>query len=147
MALGEANPYKGDRPLAAPTDPAAVGGSGDNSDSPILPPQADGGAEEKSLRKSRWLRATIDNKPWWSIVLVAALGALGTGIISAFPYIVSGVTSLFPSYYNIYILLKDEATRNRIDGAAVSILDMENQENVHVYGTSDNYVVRTIDGV
>ena len=94
-----------------------------------------------------WSKFTIDGKPWWSIVIVAALGALGTGLAGLFPVIMSNISAMFPSNYNIYVLLKDEVTHNRIDGASVSFLSMESQEPVQLEGAKENNVIRTVAGV
>lgn len=91
-----------------------------------------------------WFGTTIDNKPWWSAIVVAALGAIGAGLVGATPSVVSWVSSLV-SGEKFFVSVVDERTKNGIDGAVVSFWDIDGQKPLALSNSKDD-TVKTRNG-
>jgi uncharacterized protein (TIGR02594 family) len=74
-------------------------------------------------RARQWLRATVDDKPWWAIILVAFLASLGSESVKRVPELIAWVWSTFPIEPTVYIYLRGKGPAPPIDGAKVSIMD------------------------
>ena len=96
-------------------------------------------------RLGRWFGFQVDNKPWWIVVLVAGLGAVGAGIVAEVPSVVSWVSSFF-STTKIFILVTDENSGGPLDDVVVYFQNMETLERVHLLGSEQNDTVKTRGG-
>ena len=121
-------------------------------DDPINPQPAPTGAAPKPDsapasrgRLGRWFGFQVDNKPWWIVVLVAGLGAVGAGIVGEVPSVVSWVSSFF-STTKIFILVTDENSGGPLDDVVVYFQNMETLERVHLLGSEQNDTVKTRGG-
>jgi uncharacterized protein (TIGR02594 family) len=74
-------------------------------------------------KTTKWLRATVDNKPWWAIILAAFLASLGSEAMKRVPDLISWVRSSFPIEPTVYVFLKEKCAGPPIDGARVSVMD------------------------
>lgn len=84
---------------------------------------------------SGWLRATVDNKPWWAIVLAAFLASLGSEGVKNIPNLVSFVSSFFPSDRTVFVALKKNGAGPPLDGPEISIMDGRSQHFLPIEGT------------
>ena len=90
---------------------------------------------------SGWLRATVDNKPWWAIILAACLASLGSEFIKSIPGLVSSARSLFPIEPTILVVLKNKGAGPPPDGPEVSILDARTKNFLPIVGSNKTSVV------
>jgi hypothetical protein len=81
---------------------------------------------------SNWLRATVDNKPWWAIIVAACLASLKNG-----PSLISYVRSFFPIEPTIFVSLKNDGAGPPLNGPRISIMDVESQKFLPIVGGND----------
>ena len=95
---------------------------------------------------SKWLRATVDNKPWWAIVLAACLASFGSEFVKSIPSLISSARSLLPIEPTIFVVLRNKGAGAPKDGPKISIMDARTRTFLPVVGSSDTSVTMK-DGV
>jgi uncharacterized protein (TIGR02594 family) len=91
-------------------------------------------------RVKRWLQATVDNKPWWAIILAAFLASLGPELMKSVPDLIAWGRSFRPIEPTIYVFLKAANTSAPIDGARVSIMDAGSGSFLQIEGANQTFV-------
>jgi uncharacterized protein (TIGR02594 family) len=89
---------------------------------------------------SKWLRATVDNKPWWAIILAACLASLGSEVVKGIPTFISSARSLFPIEPTILVVLKNKGAGPPANGPKVSIMDAGTRAFLPLVGSSETSV-------
>lgn len=92
-------------------------------------------------RATQWLRATVDNKPWWAIILAAFLGSLGSEAVKWAPEGISAFRSSFPKEVTVYIFLKGKGAAAPIDGAKVSIMDTDSDSLLTILNVNETVII------
>ena len=92
-------------------------------------------------RLKRWLRMTVDNKPWWAIILAAFLASLGSELLKRIPDLITWARSFYPIEPTIYVYLRGTATASPIDGARVSVLDSTSGAFLPIQGVNQTFVM------
>jgi uncharacterized protein (TIGR02594 family) len=100
----------------------------------------------RGKRIFRWVHITVDNRPWWLLILSAALGAIGSGVIGAVPSITTHL-SQWLSGIKVFIQVKDETSGNPIDGVEISFRNIETWQPIRLSGGGENNTVTTKSGV
>jgi hypothetical protein len=85
-----------------------------------------------------WLKVTIDNKPWWAIIVAAALGAMGSEVIKNAPSAYSWIRSFFPIEPTIHIFVRSKGSNSPIEGARVAIMDTMTLKPIGILGSTGN---------
>ncbi|MCV3211557.1 TIGR02594 family protein [Mesorhizobium sp. YC-39] len=88
----------------------------------------------------------MDNKPWWVIVLAAALGAFGAEAVKAMPSAYSWLRSFYPIDPNVIIFVRAADTHEPVDGVVVSIID-SNLTPIALVGTDKTETVTNKKGL
>lgn len=95
-------------------------------------------AKRKSI--SAWLKATVDNKPWWAIILAAALAAVGSESAKNIPSLYSWGRSFFPIDSTQHIFIAQKENNAPIDGAKIEILDTSTLTPLIVGNSGEKFV-------
>jgi uncharacterized protein (TIGR02594 family) len=90
---------------------------------------------------SKWLRATVDNKPWWAIILAACLASLGSELVKSIPSFISSARSLFPIEPTIFVVLRNKGAGPPVDGPKISIMDAGTRTFLPIIGSSETSVI------
>src|SRR4029077_2787993 len=92
-------------------------------------------------RLKRWLQVTVDNKPWWAIILAAFLASLGSEPLKRIPDLITWTRSFYPIEPTIYVYLRGTATASPIDGGRVSVLDSTSGAFLPIQGVNQTFVM------
>jgi uncharacterized protein (TIGR02594 family) len=92
-------------------------------------------------KASNWLRATVDNKPWWAIILAAFLASLGSEVVKNVPGFVSFARSYFPVEATVFVIVKNNGAGPPRDGPKISIMDTRAQNFLPIVGSNDTSVM------
>ena len=95
---------------------------------------------------SKWLRATVDNKPWWAIILAACLASLGSELVKGIPTLISSARSHFPIKSTIFVVLKNKGAGPPGNGPKISIMDASTRTFLPVANSSQTSVTMK-DGI
>jgi uncharacterized protein (TIGR02594 family) len=95
---------------------------------------------------SKWLRATVDNKPWWAIILAACLASLGSELVKSIPTFISSARSLFPIEPTIFVVLKNKGAGPPGNGPKISIMDASTRAFLPIVNSSETSVTMK-DGI
>ena len=88
----------------------------------------------------KWLTAAIDNRPWWVIIAVAALGAIGSEGIKSVPTAYGFVRNFFPTETTIVVSVKHKDTEKPIVGAAVSVINTQTNKKIPISGADTDFI-------
>jgi uncharacterized protein (TIGR02594 family) len=90
---------------------------------------------------SKWLRATVDNKPWWAIILAACLASLGSEFVKNIPGLISSARSLLPIEPTIFVILRNKGAGPPLDGPRISVMDAKTRSFLPIVGSNDTSVM------
>ncbi|TBE77242.1 TIGR02594 family protein [Rhizobium ruizarguesonis] len=79
------------------------------------------GASGEKAPKTSWFKLTVDSKPWWAIIVAAALGAFGSEAIKNSPAIYSWGRSFFPIETSQFLYVSSKETKGPVKGVIVQI--------------------------
>jgi uncharacterized protein (TIGR02594 family) len=101
---------------------------------------------ERVSRTGKWLRATIDNKPWWAIIVAACLASLGSELVKKVPEGISWGRTFFPVDATVYVFLKEKGGSSPVKGSKVSIMDTKSGDLFLISGSNEHSVTTSDKG-
>jgi uncharacterized protein (TIGR02594 family) len=87
-------------------------------------------------RISKWFHATVDDKPWWAIILAAFLTSIGSEFVKDIPEAIAWGRSFFPIEPTLFVVLKNKGAGPPMNGPTISVMDIRSSRFLPIVGTN-----------